>query len=99
MVGRYEPHPSHVGRQCIRVVDATSRLQAVIPPAQIENLKFVSIDACELRILQVDTANPVATLFEERHEMVADKATRTRYQDSFHLSHPSVSISSRSAGH
>src|SRR5262245_47104874 len=85
MVAGDETHASHVGGERVDLIDASGRLEAVVPSPQIEQLELVCIRGAVLGELDVHAAHPVALLLQEGDEMVAYEATRTCDQYFLHL--------------
>ena len=79
---------AHVGSEVVDLVDAAAgRQQALVVFAQIR-ISNSSAAACfVLRLLDVDSAHPVAVLLQTTHQMMTDEATRSSYQDSFLRTH------------
>ena len=56
--------------------------------AQVEQLELVGVHVGVLRVLQVDPADPVAPLLQERDEVVSDETPRSRDTHSLHCNLP-----------
>jgi hypothetical protein len=78
---RDEPHPAHIGGEAEGLLHPACGLQAVIPPAQIQNFKFIRRGRFIFRIFQVDAADPVSFLLQPFHQMVADEPARAGDQN------------------
>ena len=88
MIGGDVANAAHVGREVVNLVDAAARgQQAHVLLAQVRDLEFVGSAGFVFRILDVDSANPVAFLLKTTHQMMTDKSTRSSYQDSFLRTH------------
>src|SRR3984957_9135883 len=88
-MGRDESHASHIGGERIHLVDSIGGLQAVFPTAQVQLRKIVRRARLIFGVFQIRAAYPVALFLEITHQMVADKATSSRNQDSLHSVLPS----------
>ena len=90
VVRRDEPHPAHVGREGVDVVDllAVGRradgLQARVPATEVEEVELVGRRLFELRPLDVDAADPVAALLEVLDEVMADESTGASDENASH---------------
>src|ERR1700727_294125 len=86
---RDETHASHVGGECVHLVDSIGGFQAVFPTAQVLHRKVVRRARLIFGVFQIRAAYPVALFLEITHQMVADEATSSRNQDSLHSVLPS----------
>src|SRR5437867_525203 len=75
-----EPDAPHVRREVVHLVDLPRRLQAIAPPAQVQELELVRACWLVLRFLDVDPAHPIAEVFEVAHEVMSNKAAGTGHQ-------------------
>src|SRR5262249_10273367 len=57
-------NPSHVRGQSVHFIDSASCLQAVGPPAEVQQLQFVRLRWLELRPCYVHASYPIPELYE-----------------------------------
>ena len=85
LVALDEADPAHVGREVVDVLDPVGRLEAIGPPAQIEQLELLSGRRLVLGKFDVDTPHPVPLADEVLRQVVPDEAARTGNQHTFTL--------------
>ena len=61
MIRADEAHAAHVGGQGVNLVDVLGCLEAVLPPAQVNELEFIGGGGRILRMFQIRAAHPVAS--------------------------------------
>jgi len=86
------PDSAHVGREVVDLVDVPRGLQAVIPPAQIQNLKLIGCGLLVLRVLDIHTTNPGSIALEPAHEMMPDETACAGDKNALVVSHTKCSF-------
>ena len=72
-----KPYAAHVSSEVIYLLDATGRLEAIRPPSQIKQFKLMRLRRLILRVLDIDSADPVPSRYKGIHQLVANKPART----------------------
>src|SRR2546426_7860825 len=85
LVALDEADPAHVGREVVDVLDPARRLEAIGPPAQIEQLELLSGRLLVLRTFDVDAPHRVPLADEVLRQVVPDEAAPTGNQHTFTL--------------
>ena len=75
-------HAAHIGGEVINFIKClisgeSQGLPAGVFFSKIENEKFVSGGRAELRVLQINTTDPIAVLPQMVNQMMTDEAART----------------------
>src|SRR5439155_2043443 len=79
-----EADSTHVGGQVVHFFHAFRRLQAVVPPPQVQKLEFVRARLLIVGRLDVHAAHPVTRARQALHQMMSDEAAGASDQDSLH---------------
>jgi hypothetical protein len=74
-------HSAHVGGQRVDVIHTPGGEQALVPTAEVQELKLIGVDRRVLWSLQVDTPHPVSAPLHAGDQMVTDEAPSTGDQD------------------
>jgi hypothetical protein len=80
-MGGDKSHATHVSCQCINGINIASDFPAIVPSAQVHDLKLVGACRTKLGIFEIGSPNPKAFLFKKGYEMMTDKAASASYKN------------------